>query len=365
MKNLYLFSFVVLVSFSAYAEGEGDDSASVAAPAVMAQAPLVQSTEVHESDVAAPSVPLSRKRSLEGISESSDAKKVREPIVLSQQAPSTPRKTGSTAQSFMSPQASVVDADLLSPYSKSFKSFSPTRRALQDVKYRNGKGKSQVVRTPVKHAILDATFPDYLKENVVNYRGERIFLDETLYQLDQDFLTLVGSQYVWMSNRDRMALGHSPVGYKGYRAPQSRTTISQDKILKIQQRNTIELHHLDQREKGYGLVMLVPGLHRGMDSAYFIRIHHETGDVETLASGITREQRENFQKSETKTITQKIVVDALHSRQPNGSQINRDAFTKFRENFWKSLVRQSPSIVRTKSRFSDDDDGIAPTALSF
>lgn len=356
MKNLYLFSFVVLTSFSAHAEGDGD---SVTVTAVIAQAPAFQSTDVQESEVAAPAAPISRKRSLEGISESSDAKKVRDPIVLSQQAPSTPIKTRSTAQSFMSPQASVVNADLLSPVSKSFKLLSPARRALLKAKYRGGNGKSQVVRTPVKHAILDATFPDYLKENVVKYGGERIFLDETLFQLDQDFLTLTGSQYVWMSNRDRMALGHSPVGYKGYTTPEDRTTLSQDEIVKIQRRNTIELHHLDQREKGYGLVMMVPGLHRGMSSAYYI--NYENGDVKIEASRITPSKRAAFKN----TRTHKIVKDVLHTKQPNGSQIDRDAFTKFRESFWASFVRKSPSIVRTKSRLSDDDDGIAPTVLSF
>lgn len=358
MKNLCLFSFVVFASFSSVAFANGDED-GVAAPAVVAQAPLVQSTDVQESEVAAPAV--SRKRSLEGISESSETKKVRDLIARSQDEPSTPRKTRPTTQSFMSPQALSASAEtsLLSPVSKSFKLFSPTRRAFLKAKYNGGAGKSQVVPVARKHELLDATLPAYIKENVVNYRGERIFIDETLFQLDQDFLTHVNDQYVWMSNRDRMALGHAPVCYKGYTTPENRATLSQDEIVKIQRRNTIELHHLDQREQGYGLVMLVPGLHRGMGSAYYINC--EDGEVKIEASRITPSKRATFKK----TRTQKVVKDVLHSRQPEGSQINRDAFTKFRENFWKSFIRQSPSLVRTQSRLTGDDDGIAPTALRF
>lgn len=338
IKNIVA-SLIILSSGSASAEFFGPDKENESKVAILhAEQPSLKRAFESERDSQEPS---SKVRSTMPVPNFSAEKAV--DIV-----PGLPKKSEYTTpvRPEKSSRRALSDISNLTPVSKSRKELSPVRRKMLKKGY-TPEGERQSVPKSVMEKIFDAHLPPYPEDH---YKSEKVFLNMSLFEFDQTFLARQNGQLVWETNRERMLRGAAPICYRGYVDPKQREGMSTGDIFRVQRGWNIEMHHLTLDMQGYGILMVVRGLHLGGDAAYLVNFVGQ--DITITQSGITKQDRENLNVGEGF----KLVANVLHPA--NGSsKINRDSFRNWRTSFWKALANgeikvPAPKPVLVDSPFS-------------
>ncbi len=269
-------------------------------------------------------------RPVPDLSSSRRDKKKSSPIALEDKENETNRPGFGKSLGFETPKrpalSNTINVYNLTPVSRSKKELSPTRRKFLKRGYTEG-GERQSVPKLEMEKILDKHLPPYPQ---VDHDREKVFLNMSLFDFDHTFLARQKGELVWETNQERMARGAAPICYRGYVDPKDREGMSTQEIFQKQRGWNIELHHLTLDMSGYGILMVVNGLHLGGDAAYLVKFDGK--ELTITQSGITKKDRENLDIDEG----YKLVANVLHPA--NGSsKIDRGTFDKWRTSFWKAL----------------------------
>lgn len=333
-KNIVA-SLIILSSGSASAEFDGPDKENGSNVAMLhAGQPSHKRASVAQPSAEQPSPKVRRTKPVPKFS----AEKAGDIV------PGLPKKAEFTTpvRPEKSSRRALSDISNLTPVSKSKKELSPVRRKMLKKGY-TPEGARQSVPKSVMEKIFDAHLPPYPEEN---YKSEKVFLNMSLFEFDQTFLARQGGQLVWETNRERMLRGAAPICYRGYVDPKRREGMSTREIFQLQSGWNIEMHHLTLDMQGYGILMVVRGLHLGGDAAYLVDFDGE--EIKISQSGITKQDRENLDVGEGS----KLVANVLHPA--NGSsKINRDSFRSWRTSFWKALANGEIKVPAPKPAVVD------------
>ena len=229
------------------------------------------------------------------------------------------------------------------PVTLSIAEMSPVRRKFLSKGYTKS-GERKAVSRSVMERILDEHLPDYPH---VKHDGERVYLNMRLFDFEHTFLAQQGGEVMWETNRQRMARGVAPLCYRAYLDPKVREGMTVSEIENTQKGWSIELHHLTLDMQGYGILMLVRGLHMGGEASYLVNFDGE--DIKIVRSRLSRKDKEELKVEQG----YKIVSNVLHPA--NGkSQIDRGRFDTWRTSFWKALATGEIDIPETENDFFED-----------
>ena len=237
-----------------------------------------------------------------------------------------------------------------SPVSKSVAALSPLRRRFVRGGY-TARAKRKAMNRKTVRSLLRDTLPNYERVRVPG-TNEYLYLVPGLFDPKQDFLT----SGEWKTNQERMSMGLPPICYRAYVEPSSRASYSSRQIIKKQKQWVIQLHHLDQEMDGYGLLMIVPGLHMGSNWAYYI---DTSGDVpRIIQSRITRDEADLYPNTATRRLIKNVLHPYIneHARKHKDgtrsypSQIDREAFEATRRKIWRLVADEVIDIPAYESR---------------
>lgn len=270
-------------------------------------------------------------------------------------------------ESFKTPEKPVRSrAPILmerSPVTQAARDLSPLRHVC--LEHYDEFGRRKPVSLLEFREELNTHLPNYPS---VELENETVFLTPGLFRFEQKFLTKVGKKYKWVSNRDRMKEGLAPICYKAYMKACDRAEVdlnnryAVEKVLASQARWYVECHHLDKRMHGFGILLMVPGLHRGGEWGYYVDFSQKKPQL--LQKHISSQQRDSFKRRGSVCLVNDVLhplfeEDARHSSDGNvsyPSRINRIVFDEQRQGIWKAIGEGRIKITELPSPVDVLDD---------
>lgn len=188
------------------------------------------------------------------------------------------------------------------------------------------------------------------------------FLEKTIYFNDDLFSptgSVLNKKGIWETNLERMKRGRSPVGHKGICKD---SKMSAEAIRKQQRLYIIEIQHMTQKDTGEPddpLCEMTKQAHMSYKTHYIV-MKDTSGNISIIYKNLTLEEA---QLRLTESSSFFIVSNVLHFRE-GPSLIDRSAFKKWRERYWKEralyfelfLSYSGPLISSPLSSIEEEQD---------
>ncbi len=236
-----------------------------------------------------------------------------------------------------------------SPQTKERKHWGNKREKLALAEHPDGQKRKSNVPSPIARKILMDPRTD--SQNAHEELYEQVhFEGRTVFQAKRHFLydpnaTVFTTKGKWETNLERMHKGRAPVSQKGI--VKNDADLSLRKILTLQKRYTIELHHLTQKDTGTDedpIIEMTEASHMGLNARMILEQDPETNNVKVVYVNLEKEDvRERLLPH------QFAVTNVLHFR-TGRSLIDREDFDPWRVAYWKARAKELESCEGTRRK---------------
>jgi len=248
-------------------------------------------------------------------------------------APSTPKRKreGKESQETPSPKRFKVER------SPECQCFSPLRRKLIHLEYKNGIGKKCKVDSPtVRNAYKTNDWKNHWTGKI-HLNGNVIYTAD-LFDFDAKILNKDGT---WETNLERMEKGECPIGRKGIVTAEQRKLLKSSEIYSQQKKYRVEIHHATQKDPSPDedpeenpLYMMTNAAHMGKNARAILDSDTENGGVIIVHLSLVKEEAEALCKKD-----QRIATNLLHFRKGK-TLVKRERFSELRVALWKLVAKK-------------------------